>query len=221
MTTGKTIALIRWTFVGKLISLLFNILSRLVITFLPRSKCLLISWLQSLSAVILEPPKIKSDTVLTVFPSISHEVMEPDTMIFVFWMLSFKPNFHSPVSLSSRGFLVPRASLVAQRLKRLPAMRETRVGSLGREDPLEKEMATHSSTLAWRIPWREEPSRLQSMGSQRVGHDWATNYYYYSISATRVVSSAYLRLLIFLPAILIPAVLLPSQRFSWCILHRI
>ena len=84
MTTGKTIALIRWTFVGKLISLLFNILSRLVITFLPRSKCLLISWLQSLSAVILEPPKIKSDTVLTVFPSISHEVMEPDTMIFVF-----------------------------------------------------------------------------------------------------------------------------------------
>ena len=63
------------------------------------------------------------------------------------------------------------ASLVAQRLKRLPGMRETRVRSLGWEDPLEKEMATHSSTLAWRIPWREEPGRLQSMGSQRVGHD--------------------------------------------------
>ena len=63
------------------------------------------------------------------------------------------------------------ASLVAQRLKRLPPMRETRVRSLGREDPLEKEMATHSSTLAWRIPWREEPGRLQSMGSPRVGHD--------------------------------------------------
>ena len=63
------------------------------------------------------------------------------------------------------------ASLVAQRLKRVPAMRETRVRSLGWEDPLEKEMATHSSTLAWRIPWREEPGRLQSMGSQRVGHD--------------------------------------------------
>ena len=62
-------------------------------------------------------------------------------------------------------------SLVAQRLKRLPARRETGVQSLGREDPLEKEMATHSSTLAWRIPWREEPGRLQSMGSQRVGHD--------------------------------------------------
>ena len=59
----------------------------------------------------------------------------------------------------------------AQRLKRLPGMRETRVRSLGREDPLEKEMATHSGTLAWRIPWREEPGRLQSMGSQRVGHD--------------------------------------------------
>ena len=63
------------------------------------------------------------------------------------------------------------ASLVAQRLKRLPGMRETRVRPLGWEDPLEKEMATHSSTLAWRIPWREEPGRLQSMGSQRVGHN--------------------------------------------------
>ena len=65
----------------------------------------------------------------------------------------------------------PSASLVAQRLKRLPGMQETLVRSLGWEDPLEKEMATHSSTLAWRIPWREEPGRLQSMGSQRVGHD--------------------------------------------------
>ena len=62
-------------------------------------------------------------------------------------------------------------SLVAQRLKCLPAMRETQVRSLGQEDPLEEEMATHSSTLAWRIPWREEPGRLQSMGSQRVGRD--------------------------------------------------
>ena len=63
------------------------------------------------------------------------------------------------------------ASLVAQRLKRLPAMQETWVRALGREDPLEKEMATHSSTIAWKIPWTEEPGRLQSMGSQRVGHD--------------------------------------------------
>ena len=84
MTTGKTIALTRWTFVDKVMSLLFNMLCRLVITFLPRSKRLLISWLQSPSAVILEPRKIKSDTVSTVSPSISHEVMGPDDMIFVF-----------------------------------------------------------------------------------------------------------------------------------------
>ena len=68
-----------------------------------------------------------------------------------------------------------RTSLVAQRLKRLPAMQETWVRSLGRKDPLEKEMATHSSTLAWRIPWMEEPGVLQSTGLQRVGHDWATS----------------------------------------------
>src|SRR5574340_1238746 len=84
MTTGKTIALTSWTFVGKVMSLLFNMLSNLVITFLPRSKCLLISWLQSPSAVILETRKIKSDTVSTVSPSICHEVMGPEAMIFVF-----------------------------------------------------------------------------------------------------------------------------------------
>ena len=78
MTTGKTIALSKRTFLGKVMSLLLNLLSRLVITFLPRSKRLLISWLQSPSAVILEPPKIKSDTVSTVSPSISHEVMGLD-----------------------------------------------------------------------------------------------------------------------------------------------
>ena len=78
MTTGKTIALIRWTFVGKVIALLSNMLSKLVITFLLRSKRLLISWLQLPSAVILEPPKIKSDTVSTVSPFISREVMGPD-----------------------------------------------------------------------------------------------------------------------------------------------
>ena len=84
MTTGKTIALTRWTFVGKVMSLLFKMLSRLVIAFIPRSKCLLISWLQSQSAVILEPKKIKSDTVSTVSPSVYHEVMGPDAMILVF-----------------------------------------------------------------------------------------------------------------------------------------
>ena len=134
MTTGKTIALSGWTFVGKVMSLLFNVLSKLVITFLPRSKHLLISWLQSPSAVILEPPKIKSDTVSTVSPSISHEVMGLDAMILVFWMLSFKPTF----SLSFFTFI--------------------------------KGLLSSSS-----------------------------------LSAIRVVSSAYLRLLIFLPAILIPA----------------
>ena len=83
-TTGKAIALTRQTFVGKVMSLLLNMLSRLVITFLPRSKRLLISWRQSLSVVILEPRKIKSDTVSTVSPYISHEVVGPDAMIFVF-----------------------------------------------------------------------------------------------------------------------------------------
>ena len=100
MTTGKTIALTRWTFFSKIMSLLFNMLCRFVIAFLPRSKCLLISWLQSPSAAILEPKKIKSLTVSIVFPSICLDVMGPDTMILVFWMLSFQPAF----SLSSFTF---------------------------------------------------------------------------------------------------------------------
>ena len=81
MTTGKTIALTKWTFISKVMSLLFNMLSRLVIAFLAKSKRLLISWVQSPSAVILEPPKIKSSTVSIVSPSICHEVMGPDAMI--------------------------------------------------------------------------------------------------------------------------------------------
>ena len=132
MTAGKTIALTIGTFISKVMSLLFNMQFGFVIAFLPRSKCLLISWLQSPSAVILEPKKIKSVTVSTVSPSICHKVMGPDAMIFIFWMLSFKPAF----SLSSFNFI-----------KRL----------------------FNSSSL----------------------------------SAIRVVSFAYLRLLIFLPAILI------------------
>ena len=84
MTTGKTIALTRQTFVGKVMSLLFNMLSKLVITFLPRSKHLFISWLQSPSAVILEPPKVKSADVTTVSPSVCHEMMGLNAMIFVF-----------------------------------------------------------------------------------------------------------------------------------------
>ena len=142
VTTGKTIALTRWTFVGKVMSLLFNMLSRLVITFLPRSKHLLISWLQSPSAVILEPKNVKSVTVSIVSQFIYHEVMGPDAMILVFWMLNFKPSF----SLSSFTFI----------------------------------------------------KRLFSSSS---------------LSAIRVVSSAYLRLLIFLLAILIPACVTSSLAF--------
>ena len=100
MTIGKSIALTRWTFVSKVMSLLFNMLSRFVIAFLPRSKSPLIAWLQSPSPLILEPKKIKFLTVSTVSPSICHEVMGPGTVILVFWMLSFKPTF----SLSSFQF---------------------------------------------------------------------------------------------------------------------
>ena len=103
MTTGKNQ---RRTFVGKITPLLFNMLSRMIIAFLPRSKCLLISWLQSPSAVILEPPKIKSVTVSVVSPSICHEVMGLVAMIFVFWCWVVNQIFHSPFSLSSRGSLV-------------------------------------------------------------------------------------------------------------------
>ena len=146
MTTGKTIALTRQTFVGKVMSLLLNMLSRLVITFLPRSKRLLILWLQSPSAVILEPPKIKSVTVSMVSPSICHEVMGPDDMILVFWMLSFIPTF----SLSSFMFI----------------------------------------------------KRFFSS---------------YSLSAIRVLLSAYLRLLIFLLAVLIPVC--ASSSLAFCMMY--
>jgi len=133
-TTGKTTALTRWTFVSKVLSLHFNKLSMFVMDFLPRTKHLLILWLQSPSAVIWEPRKIKSVTVSIVSPFICHEVMGPDAMILVFWTLGFKPTF----SLSSFTFIKRRFS---------------------------------SSSL----------------------------------SIIRVMSSAYLRLLIFLRAILIPA----------------
>ena len=118
MTTGKTIGLTRQIFVGKVMSLLFNMLCRLVITFLPISKCHLISWLQSPSAVIWKPKNIKSATISTVAPSICHEVMGLDAMILVFWTLSFKLTF----SLSSFTFikrLFSSASLSARRVVQL------------------------------------------------------------------------------------------------------
>ena len=89
MTTGKTTDFTIWTFVGKMMSLLFNLVSRFAIAFIPKSKCLLISWLQSPSAVILEPKKIKSVTVSSFYPSICHEVMGLDAMILVFFILEF------------------------------------------------------------------------------------------------------------------------------------
>ena len=107
MATGKTIALTRWTFVGKVMSLLFNMLSRLVITFLPRSKHLLISWLQSPSAVIMEPKKIKSDTVSTVSPYICHSGMGPDAiymrsaMIDFIWLFQFSVTFYALTEIKS------------------------------------------------------------------------------------------------------------------------
>ena len=106
ITTGKTIVLTKQSFVRKVMSLLFNMLSSLVTAFPPRRKHLLISWLQWPSKVILEPKKIKSVTISIVSPSICQEAMGPDAMILVFWMLSFKPTFHSLLSLSSRGSLV-------------------------------------------------------------------------------------------------------------------
>ena len=106
MTTGKTIALTTRTFVGKVMSLLYNMLSRFVIAFLPRSKCLLTSWLQKPSDVILEPKKMKSVTVSIVSPSICHKVTRcHDLKFFECWVLNQR--FHSSLSLSSRGSLVP------------------------------------------------------------------------------------------------------------------
>ena len=142
MATGKTIALTRWTFVSKVMSLLFNMLSRLVIAFLPRSKCLLISWLQSPSAVILEPPKMKSVTVSIVSPSIYHEVMGLDAMILVFSMLNFKPTF----SLSSLTFIkrLFGSSLLSAKLP-------TTVGSSKKQKSSRK--ASTSALLTMPKPW--------------------------------------------------------------------
>ena len=117
-TTGKTIALTRWTFVGKVMSLLFNMLSRLVVTFLPRGKGLLISRLHSPSAVFWNPQKIRSLTVSIVSPFICHEVMGPDAMILVFWMLSFKSTF-SPSSFTFIKRLFSSSSLSAIRVMQI------------------------------------------------------------------------------------------------------
>ena len=160
MTIGKTIGLNRWTLVGKVMSLLFNMLSRLVITFFQRSKCLLILWLQSPSAVIFEPKKIKSVTVSTVFPSICHEVMGPD-------------GEGSGTPLQSSCLENPMDGGAWWAAVHGVAKSRTRLSDFTftfHFYALEKEMATPSSILAWRIPGTGEPGGLPSMGSHRVGH---------------------------------------------------
>ena len=152
MTNGKTKALTIQTFVSKVLSLLFNTLSRFVITFLPRDKSLLISWLQSPSAVILEPKKTEPATVSTFPPSIFHEVMGLDAMVLVFWMLSFKPAF--PLSsftfikrLLSSSSLSAMDFLVGSEGKNSPAI-QIWVQSQSREDPLKNGVAVYSSITA-------------------------------------------------------------------------
>ena len=107
-----------------------------------------------------------------------------------FWNFLAFSMIHWTLGLTASSSVF-RASLVAQMVKRLPTMPETRVQSLDQEAPLEKEMATHSSILAWKIPWRKEPSRLQSTGSQRVGHDWATSLYWTLLLTGRFYSHLY------------------------------
>ena len=188
MTTRKTIALPVRTFVSKVMSLLFNTLSRFVIAFLLRSKRLLIPWLQSPSAVILEPEKIESAFILLLLLLPIYLPWNDGTrcLIFIFWMFSFKPAFSisfftsikrlfsssfSAIRVVSSSYLrllifllailisICTSSsptfhvIVAQLVKNLPARQETWVHSLVWEDPLEKEKATSSSILAWRIPW--------------------------------------------------------------------
>ena len=157
-------------------------LSRLLISFLPRSKCLLISCLQSPSTVILEPPKIKSDTVSTASPSISHEVMGPDAMILVFWMLSFKPAFPFFFSPSSRGSFVSLHFLPLEwylhiwgywyfswrswfQLVLHPAWYFAWCIGEGNGNPLQCSCLEN--------PREGEPGGLPSMGSHRVGHNWS------------------------------------------------
>ena len=165
LTTGKIIALTRWTFVGRVMSLLFTMLSRLVITFLPRSKCLLISWLKSPSAVILEPPKIKS---ATVSPSISHEVMGPDAMILVFWMYYTTIYYLVVINMGFLGGSNGKESTC-------------NVGDLGSTPGLGRSPGEgHGNPLQYSC--LENPHGQRSLagyspwGSQRVGHDWATKH---------------------------------------------
>ena len=169
--------------------------TRFVIAFLPSCKCLLISWLHAPSTVVLEPKKIISVSASHFFP---FYLPWSDGVGFHFLCsLPILPNEHYLIKIVVRNFpkgfpfffflsLLEELSIdwnriilsfifLAQAVKNLPAMQETWVRSLGWEDPLEKGMAPHSNILGWRIPWTEVPDRLQSMGLQRVRHDWAMN----------------------------------------------
>ena len=124
----------------------------------------------------METMSLKQNCVGALFNSSAHSSSSRSpSLLDIFWLSSTSHSTSlGPVWLRPVLALV-KASLMAQTVKRLPAMQETRAQSLGREDPLEKEMETHSSTLAWKIPWTEEPGGLESMGSQRVRHDWVTS----------------------------------------------
>ena len=115
-----------------------------------------------------------SKSSLNVWKFTVHELLKPGLENFEHYFASVWDQWNCAVVWAFFGIAFLWDSLVASSVKCLPAMQETQVWSLGQEDPLEKEMATHSSILAWRIPWTEEPAGLQSTGSQRVGHDWAT-----------------------------------------------
>ena len=232
ITTGKTIALTGWTFVGKLISLLFNMLSSLVITFLPRSKCLFISWLQSPSAVILEPPKIKS---VTVSPSICHEVMGLEAMILVLWMLSFKPTFSLFSFTFIKRLFSSSSAAAAKSLQSCPTLWDPIDGSPLASSSLGFSRQEHWSGLPFPPPMHESEKwkwshsdmsdSLWSHGLQptRLLHPWdfpgkSTGVGCHclqrsssSLSVKRI--SAYLRLLIVLLAILIPACASSSPTF--------
>ena len=152
--------------------------------------------------LLLEPPShlLPHPTPLGWAPCILQQISTGH--LFYIWLMYTFPCY----SFSCSTLSFPYASLVAQTVKRLPAMRETWVWSLSQEDPLEKEMATHPSTLAWKIPWTEEPGRLQSMGSQRVGHDWETSLSFVSLlSPSPVVSTSWFS---------ISASLFPADIFS-------
>ena len=176
MTTGKTTASTRQIFVGKVMSLLFKMLSRLIIDFLPRSKHLLILWLQSPSTMILDPKKRKSVTVSIVSPSICHVVMGPDAMILVSWMLSFKWAF------SLLGTWCEELT----HWKRPRCWERLRAGGEGDDRGWDGWIASPTQwTWVWADSgswwWTGKPGVLWFMGLQRVRHDWETELNFHSL----------------------------------------